>query len=150
MSRSPYEVGGGPQGVAAGPAPQIAYGNPTTDPQTIGRITPPGPPELTNLGAVDAGFGMTFGNDGAYWFGQYNGNNLGRLTPEGAYTTLEGIPAVPNRGPRQITTGPGDTLWATLDVPGDATNDAVARVTGVSPERPERRRRRRTTSSSAK
>jgi streptogramin lyase len=136
VAGSPYEVGGGPQGVAAGPAPQIAYGNPTTDPQTIGRITPPGPPELTSLGAVDAGFGMTFGNDGAYWFGQFNGNNLGRLTPEGAYTTLEGIPAVPNRGPRQITTGPGDTLWVTLDVPGDATNDAVARVTGVSAEPP--------------
>jgi streptogramin lyase len=136
VAGSPYEVGGGPQGVAAGPAPQIAYGNPTTDPQTIGRITPPGPPELTNLGNVDAGFGMTFGNDGAYWFGQFNGNNLGRLTPAGAYTTLEGIPAVPNRGPRQITTGPGDTLWVTLDVPGDATNDAVARVTGVSPEQP--------------
>jgi streptogramin lyase len=136
VAGSPYEVGGGPQGIAAGPAPQVAYGNPITDPQTIGRITPPGPPELTNLGNVDAGFGMTFGNDGAYWFGQYNGNNLGRLTPEGAYTTLEGIPAVPNRGPRQITTGPGDTLWVTLDVPGDATNDAVARVTGVSPEQP--------------
>jgi streptogramin lyase len=136
VAGSPYEVGGGPQGVAAGPAPQIAYGNPITDPQTIGRITPPGPPELTSLGNVDAGFGVTFGNDGAYWFGQYNGNNLGRLTPEGAYTTLEGIPAVPNRGPRQITTGPGDTLWVTLDVPGDATNDAVARVTGVSPELP--------------
>jgi streptogramin lyase len=134
VAGSPYEVGGGPQGIAAGPAPQIAYGNPTTDPQSIGRITPPGSPELTNLGNVDAGFGMTFGNDGAYWFGQYNGNNLGRLTPEGGYTTLEGIPAVPNRGPRQITKGPGDTLWVTLDVPGDATNDAVARVTGVSPE----------------
>jgi streptogramin lyase len=136
VAGSPYELGGGPQGIAAGPAPQIAYGNPTTDPQSIGRITPPGPPDLTNLGNVDAGFGVTFANDGAYWFGQYNGNNLGRLTPDGAYTTLEGIPAVPNRGPRQITTGPGDTLWVTLDVPGDATNDAVARVTGVTPEPP--------------
>lgn len=134
VAGSPYNVGGGPQGIAAGPAPQVAYGNPITSPQTIGRITPPGPPELTNLGNVDAGFGMAFGNDGAYWFGQYNGNDFGRLTPDGAYTTLGGIPAVPNRGPRQITKGPGDTLWATLDVPGDATNDAVARVTGVSPE----------------
>jgi streptogramin lyase len=136
VAGSPYEVGGGPQGIAAGPGAQIAYGNPGTDPQTIGRITPPGPPELTNLGPLDAGFGMTFGNDGAYWFGQYNGNNLGRLTPDGAYTTLEGIPAVPNRGPRQITKGPDDTLWVTLDEPAVATNDAVARVTGVSPEPP--------------
>jgi virginiamycin B lyase len=131
---SPYNVGGGPQGIAAGPAPQVAYGNPLTTPQSIGRITPPGPPELTNLGNVDAGFGMVFGNDGAYWFGQYNENDLGRLTPQGDYTTLGGIPPVPNRGPRQITKGPGDTLWVTLDVPGSAPNDAVARVTGVSAE----------------
>jgi streptogramin lyase len=134
VAGSPYEVGGGPQGIAAGPGTQIAYGNPTSDPQSIGRITPPGPPEVTNLGALDAGFGMTFGNDGAYWFGQFNGNNLGRLTPEGDYTTLEGFPAATNRGPRQITRGPDNTLWVTLDVPGDATNDAVARVTGVAPE----------------
>jgi streptogramin lyase len=133
VAGSPYEVGGAPQGIAAGPGTQAAYGNPTTDPQTIGRITPPGPPELTNLGNVDAGFGMTFGNDGAYWFGQYNGNNLGRLTPDGQYSTLEGFPAAPNRGPRQITTGPDNTLWVTLDVPDPmSTDDAVARVTGVS------------------
>jgi virginiamycin B lyase len=136
VAGSPYAVGGGPQGIAAGPGGQIAYGNPLTDPQSLGRITPPGSPELTNLGNLDAGFGMTFANDGAYWFGQYNGNNLGRLTPAGDYTTLEGIPPVTNRGPRQITKGPGDTLWVTLDVPGSATNDAVARVTGVGPEPP--------------
>jgi hypothetical protein len=79
---------------------------------------------------------MTFGNDGAYWFGQFNGNDLGRLTPEGQYTTLGGFPAVPNRGPRQITTGPDNTLWVTLDVPGDPTDDAVGRVTGVEPPAP--------------
>ena len=39
VAGSPYEVGGGPQGIAAGPGLQIAYGNPGTDPQTIGRIT---------------------------------------------------------------------------------------------------------------
>jgi streptogramin lyase len=133
VAGSPYEVGGAPQGIAAGPGTQAAYGNPTTDPQTIGRITPPGPPELTELGPLDAGFGVAFGNDGAYWFTQYNGNNLARLTPDGQYTTLDGFPAVPNRGPRQITTGPDNTLWVTLDVPGDPTNDAVGRVTGVEP-----------------
>jgi streptogramin lyase len=134
VAGSPYEVGGGTQGIAAGPGNQVGYGNPGGTPQTIGRITPPGPPELTELGPLDAGFGVTFGNDGAYWFSQYNGNNLARLTPDGQYTTLEGFPAVPNRGPRQITTGPDNTLWVTLDVPGDATNDAVGRVTGVAPE----------------
>jgi streptogramin lyase len=135
VAGSPYNVGGGPQGIAAGPGTQIAYGNPI-DPETIGRITPPGPPELTSLGNMEAGFGMTFGDDGAYWFGQFNSNDLGRLTPEGEYTTLGGFPAAPNRGPRQITTGPDNTLWVTLDVPGDVNNDAVARVAGVVAEEP--------------
>ena len=151
VSGSPYTVGGGPQGIAAGPGGQIAYGNPLTTPQSLGRITPPGSPELTNLGALDAGFGMTFANDGAYWFGQYNANNLGRLTPDGAYTTLDGgIPPVPNRGPRQITKGPGDTLWVTLDVPGSAPTTRSRASPAWARSRPRTPARLRTTSSSAR
>jgi streptogramin lyase len=133
---SPYTVGGGPMGIASGPGGQIAYGNPLTSPQTLGRITPPGAPQLTNLANVDAGFGMTFANDGAYWFGQFNGKRLGRLTPQGGYTTLGGISNVSNRGPRMITTGPGNTLWVTLESPGDMVPEKVARVTGVAPPTP--------------
>ena len=136
VAGSPYELGGGPQGIAAGPGGQVAFGNPVNVPQQIGRITPPGAPQLTNLGALDAGFGVVFGNDGAYWFSQYNGNNLRRFTPQGQSTFLGGFPAFPNRGPRYLAKGPNNTLWVNLDVPGDASNDRVARVTGVSPTPP--------------
>jgi hypothetical protein len=129
---SPYTFGGGPQGIAAGPGGQVAFGNPVNSPQQIGRITPPGAPQLTNLGALDAGFGVVFGNDGAYWLGQYNGNNLRRFTPQGQSTFLGGFPAAPNRGPRYLAKGPNNTLWVNLDVPGQADPDRVARVTGVT------------------
>ena len=133
---SPYTFGGGPQGIAAGAGGQVAFGNPVDTPQRIGRITPPGDPQLTDLGQLDAGFGVTFGNDGAYWISQYNGNNLRRFTPQGQSTFLGGFPAFPNRGPRYLAKGPNNTLWVNLDVPGDATNDRVARVTGVAAPAP--------------
>jgi hypothetical protein len=88
--------------------------------------------QLTNLGPLDAGFGITFGNDGAYWITQANANNLRRFTPQGQSSFLGGFPTAPNRGPRQITKGPNDTLWVTL-VPNNPvdTTGRVARVTGV-------------------
>jgi len=134
---SPYNVGGGVQGIAAGPGNQIAYGNPGGTPQSIGRITPPGAPQVTNLGSLDAGFGIAFGNDGAYWITQANANNLRRFTPQGQSTFLGGFPSAPNRGPRQIAKGPNNTLWVTL-VPNNPmdTTGRVARVTGVAPTPP--------------
>jgi streptogramin lyase len=134
---SPYELGGGPQAIAAGPGGQVAFGNPVNSPQQIGRITPPGAPQLTNLGSLDAGFGIAFGNDGAYWITQANGNNLRRFTPQGQSTFLGGFPAAPTRGPRQIAKGPNNTLWVTL-IPNDAmqSDAAVTRVSGVTPPPP--------------
>ncbi len=130
---SPYTLGGGPQGIAAGLGGQVAFGNPVNSPQQIGRITPPGAPQLTNLTNLDAGFGVVFGNDGAYWISQYNPNNLRRFTPQGQSTFLGGFPAFPTRGPRYLAKGPNNTLWVNLDVPGTPDNDRVARVTGVTP-----------------
>jgi streptogramin lyase len=127
---SPYDLGDGqPQGIAAGPGTQMAFTNPLSTPHTLGRITPGGSPQITNLPTSDP-FGITLGPDGAYWIGQLSTNNLGRLTPSGDYTTLGGFTPAGGRGPRQLTSGPGNTLWVTLEVPGSSTNEAVARVTG--------------------
>jgi hypothetical protein len=41
-------------------------------------------------------------------------NDLLRLTTEGQVTTLGGCS--PAAGPRKIATGPGNTLWTTLDL----------------------------------
>jgi streptogramin lyase len=123
-----FNVGGGPQEVAAGPGTQIAYSNPGSDPQTIGRISPGGQALTTPTPGADP-FGVAFGSDGAYWFAQFATDNLGRLTANGAYTTPVSFPA--GSGPRYIARGQGNTLWVGLE-----TSERVARITGVDPPAP--------------
>lgn len=118
-----FPTGGGPQGVVGGPGSQVAYSNPTAVPQTVGRIQAPGSPQTTDTPLSDP-FGVAYGGDGAYWFAQFATNDLGRLTPGGEYSRL---PLDAGTGPRQITAGPGNTLWVTLDL-----TEQVARVSGVS------------------
>jgi virginiamycin B lyase len=117
---------GGPMAVAAGPGTQMAFSDPLTSPQEVGRITPGGTaqrsPTPDGLGDPT---GVVFGNDGAYWFARFGDSDLLRLTPTGQQTTLKGLSA--NSGPRQIAKGPGDTLWLSLE---NALK--IARVTGVS------------------
>ncbi|MEI6621915.1 MAG: hypothetical protein WCP28_08420, partial [Actinomycetes bacterium] len=122
-----YNTGGGPQGVAFG-AGIAGYGNPGAVPQTIGRIKPGGTPQTTNAPLSDP-FGVAFGVDGAFWFAQFAGNNVGRLSTSGGYSTVAGLSA--GAGPRQLTAGPNNTLWVTLD-----TADKVARVGGLTPLTP--------------
>ncbi|MEZ5186807.1 MAG: hypothetical protein R2720_13780 [Candidatus Nanopelagicales bacterium] len=119
---TPFATGGGPQGVTGGPNGQVAYSNPTAVPQTIGRIQAPAAAVTTATPLSDP-FGVAFGTDGAYWFAQFATNNLGRLTTDGTYSTL---PLAAGTGPRQLTAGPGNTLWVTLDLA-----ERVARIGGV-------------------
>jgi streptogramin lyase len=134
---SPHTFSGNTQGIAKGPGTQIGFGCPQCSPQSVGRITPPGAAQLTNTGTVDPAFGITFANDGGYWYSEFNQNRLARLTPQGVIThPLPKFPTAGTRGPRQITKGPNNTLWVTLDEPGVAPNDKVGRVTGVAPPTP--------------
>ena len=128
---TPYTVGGGPQFVGAGPNGQIAFGNPNSAPQAIGLLSPGGTPLTLNRPNGSDPFGVAFGGDGAFWIAEFAGNRLARVTTDGQLTTLTGFPAVAGQGPRQIVAGPGNTLWATLDKPGDAPNSKIARITGV-------------------
>ena len=52
----------------------------------------------------DAGFGIVFGQDGAYWAPRFPKDSVGRLTPDGGYTTPISLPA--GSGPRRIAAGP--------------------------------------------
>jgi streptogramin lyase len=125
---TPHVVGGGPQEVGAGAGGQVAYANPGTDPQTVGRLTSGGSPLTTPAPGSDP-FGVVFGSDQAYWFAQFASGDLGRLSADGEYSRLTGLSA--GSGPRHITTGPGNTLWVSLETAGK-----VARVTGVTPPPP--------------
>lgn len=120
-----FATGGGPQGVAGGAGGQVAYANPGSNPHTIGLINPT-PPTVTVPSPLADPFGVTFANDQAYWVAQFAAENLARVTAAGALTTPINFPA--GSGPRQIATGPGDTVWVTLD-----TAEKVGRVSGVTP-----------------
>jgi streptogramin lyase len=120
----PTGAGSGLQAIAAGPNNQVAYADPTSNPQQVGRITGGGAAEKTETPGDP--FGVAFGADGAYWIPRFAAGDLVRLTTAGKETTLGGLSA--GAGPRRIATGPNNTLWVTED-----TANKVARVTGVEP-----------------
>jgi len=119
---TPFNVGGMVQGVAAGPGTDAAFANPGAVPQHVGRIQG-GVVKKTNRSGDP--FGITLGSDGAYWTALFASNpfSLGRLTVGGTLTTLGGL----SGGPRQITTGPNNTLWVSLE-----QVSKVARISGVT------------------
>lgn len=120
------KVGGGSQGVAGGPGGQIAYTQPTNEPKEFGLLTPPSTtPQKIQVPGTDP-FGIVFGQDGAYWSAEGNGDRLLRLTGEGQVSDLKGFAA--GSRPTQIATGPGGTLWVVLSLAGK-----VGRVSGVEP-----------------
>jgi len=105
-----FDVGGGPQEVAAGPKGAVAYGNPGTDPQTVGRIPRGGQPKTTNDPMRDP-FGVVFAG-GSYWFAEFARDTLGILSTGG---NLRHFDLPNNSGPRQIAAGPNRTLWVSLE-----------------------------------
>jgi len=130
---TPYTVGGQPQFLGGGPGGQVVFSNPNNTPQQIGRLVPGGLPLTIDRPNGSDPEGVTFGADGAFWIAEFAGNRVARMTPGGQLTTLGGLPVVSNQGPRQITAGPGNTLWTTLDKPGDTAASQIARITGVDP-----------------
>lgn len=117
-----YNVGGGPQEVGAGPNGGIAYANPGDDPQTVGRIGSSGGPKTTK--AVGDPFGMDF-TAGKWWISMFAKDQIGVLSQNGDFKRIGGLPN--GSGPRQLTTGPGDTLWVSLE-----QGEKVARIKGVN------------------
>jgi virginiamycin B lyase len=55
--------------------------------------------------------GITAGPDGALWFTEYTGNNIGRITTAGVITEYP-VPTA-DSGPEGITAGPDGALWFT-------------------------------------
>ena len=125
--QTPHAVGGGPQEVAGGPGGQVLFSNPLASPQHVGRLIAGGLPQTTDRPLADP-FGIAFGQDGAYWVAEFAAGRLARVTAGGEVTTLGGLPT---NSPREITTGPGNTLWVSLEL-----SNKVARITGVDPPAP--------------
>ena len=133
LDRQPHDGRGADAALGGRPAAgrrrqsggQVVYGNPGTDPQTIGRILPGGLPQTTSRPIGSDPFGVAFGQDGAFWVAEFGAGDLARVTTDGVITTLGGLP---KNDPRELTTGPGNTLWVSLE-----QSKRIARVTGVEP-----------------
>jgi virginiamycin B lyase len=126
-----FKLSVGSQGVAGNPAGQIAVTIPGASPEAIGLLTPPGSVQPTEL--LGDPFGVTFGSDGAFWIAQFASGAVVQLTTANQITPLSGLP---KEGPRQITTGPGDTLWVTAETKEEGAEekpDKVVRISGVEP-----------------
>ena len=84
-------------------------------------------------------YGLTSGPDGAVWFVEHGGNQIGRITavaPIGTITNEYAIPTV-NALPTSITSGPDGNLWFTEDGIS-LMNNKIGRITptGVVTEFP--------------
>jgi streptogramin lyase len=122
-----FAIGGASQGVAGGPNGQIAFSAPGASPEESGLIGPPSPALSFEL--LGDPFGVAFGGDGAFWVVQFAAGQLARVTTDGQLSFP--IQGLPKESARQITTGPGGTLWVTLQKNGEP--GAVARISGVEP-----------------
>jgi streptogramin lyase len=125
-----FAIGGASQGVAGGPGGQIAFSAPGASPEEAGLISPPNPAQSFEL--LGDPFGVTLGGDGAYWIVQFAAGQLARVTTDGQLSFP--IQGLPKETARQIATGPGGTLWVTLQKGGEP--GAVAKISGVEPPPP--------------
>jgi streptogramin lyase len=113
--------GSGLQALAAGPAGEVGYADPTSNPQIAGRIVGGKARKTKTEGDP---FGVAYAA-GTYWMPRFASGDLLSVSA----STGKAASAVrlgKNAGPRRITTGPGHTLWVTLD-----GADKIARVSGV-------------------
>jgi streptogramin lyase len=128
-----YALVGASQGVAGTKSGLFAYSEPGNPQQHVGLISPPNPvASIETPGGIGDPFGVTVGSDDAFWFvfGGENIDRLGRLTPSGQLSFLNGLPAK-SQG-KQIASGPSNTLWVTLTKPEN--QEGVIEVTGLEPQ----------------
>jgi streptogramin lyase len=114
--------------LAPGPPGQVTFTEPIGGgvPERVGRVDYSGNVAFTDMpGGLGDPVGITFGNDGAYWIANFGADKVRRMTPAGDVT--EPISFGANSGPRQITKGPNDTLWVSLE-----TAQKIGKITGVS------------------
>jgi virginiamycin B lyase len=130
-----FEIGhggvGASQGVAGSPTGQIGFSDPGANPESIGLITPPNPAQEFERDGDP--FGAAYGSDHAYWFALFGGASPAgaeRLTSTGDRTSLGGLKT--GFGARQITAGPGNTMWMTAE--NNTENEyEVVRISGLEP-----------------
>jgi virginiamycin B lyase len=124
-TKQSFAVGAQPQGIVPGPTGQLGFSAPSN---TVGHIAVDGTISPTPDTGSDA-TGVTYANDGAYWFAEFNTQTVGRLTTDGQLTHPFTLPAA--SGPRYIAKGANNTLWVSAE-----TSKTIHRITGVEAPTP--------------
>ncbi len=125
-----YPIDGGSQGVAGGANGLVGFSQQTKMPEQVGLISPPANPQVfTQEGDP---FGVAYGSDAAFWVVRSGVDGVARLSTSGQITQLSGFPA--GSMPRQIASGPSNTMWVTLTNPGK--KGEVGRISGLEPPPP--------------
>jgi streptogramin lyase len=114
-------AGSGLQALAAGAKGQVGYADPTSNPQIVGRIAGG---KVRKTRATGDPFGVAYAAR-TYWMPRFAANDLLSVSPTSGAAS-RAVKLGKSSGPRRITTGPGHTLWVTLD-----GADEIARVSGV-------------------
>ena len=115
------------QGVAGSPTGQIAFSE-QSQPEGLGLVTPPNPPSILQMQGRPIRrrpwlrSGLLLAMSAA--------DDVQRLTPDGKNSPIEGFP--PKFFPRQIAAGPNNTIWVTMEIPGEEV-DEIARISGLEP-----------------
>lgn len=107
-----------PGDITAGPDGNLWF---TERADRIGRINPSTGaitefPLPTNCGDPSNGCipsGITAGSDGNLWFAEYNGNNIGRISPTSKHKLDEFAVPTANSGPVGIIAGSDGNMWFT-------------------------------------
>jgi hypothetical protein len=116
------------QGVAGTPGGQFAFSESDGE-EGLGLDTPPSP-ATAELRKVGDPFGVALGVDRAYYFAMFGDKNVRRLVPGSPSTAIEGFPK--GFGGRQISAGPGNTMWVALEDP-ETAKVKVSRIAGLEP-----------------
>lgn len=111
----------GLQALAAGPRGEVGYADPTSNPQIVGRVVGN---KVKRTKSEGDPFGVAYAAH-TYWMPRFAANDLLTLDPKTG-KARSAVKLGKNVGPRRIATGPGGTLWVTLD-----GADKIARVSGV-------------------
>lgn len=128
---------GASQGIAVAPDGAIGFTQPGKQPEQVGFVTPTGTVQAFEREGDP--FGAAYGSDHAFWFalaGAGAGSPAGieRVTESGEQTFFDQV--TPKFKVRQITSGPGNTIWATEEPETFGDPGAVVRVSGLEPPTP--------------
>ena len=118
----------GTAGIVAGPDGNVWY---TAALGLVGRITTQGAITEFTVRIGSDPHRITVGADGNLWFGETNGQIIGRITPSGA---IKEFPTpLPNSQPLGVTTGPDGNVWFT-----ESAGNKIGRISpaGVTTEFP--------------